>query len=165
MSGAKGGCSENDDIGWQRREVGSGKCWLWLTEGGRGVWLILTLLTKMLENGQKYIQLHMAIQHFPEAIWHLSEAIWHVFLTQSDIFLRPSGTILRSSNTFLRPANNFLNRAQRYSIRRPYQIPNIPYQIQNSMSFWREHFNSRGTVFHIPSYRGVYTVLAGYPNF
>ena len=126
MSGAKGGggCLENAGIGWQRREVGSGKCWLWLTEWGRGVWLILTLLTKMFENGQKYIQLHMAIQHFPEAIWHLSEAIWHVFLTQSDIFLRP---ILRSSNTFLRPANNFLNRAQSqgYSIRRPYQIPNI----------------------------------------
>ena len=47
----------------------------------------------------------------------------------------------------------------------PYQIQNIPYQIWNSMYFYNECVNSRGTEFHIPSYHGVYAVLAGYPIF
>ena len=43
-----------------------------------------------------------------------------------------------------------------------YQIPNVAYQIQNSVFLLKVHFNSRRTIYHIPSYHGVYTFLAGY---
>ena len=42
---AKGGWA-NADIGWQRREGGLGKCWLWLTKGGGLVGEMMTMADK-----------------------------------------------------------------------------------------------------------------------
>ena len=54
-----------------------------------------------------------------------------------------------------------LNEHQILNINNKYQMLHATYRIQNS--FFKGHFNRRGTAFHTPSYHGVNTDLGGDP--